>query len=215
LVNGDLDVLLEAATTFARRQESRKSSFHCLLLDWKYQESAGKKTALELYARTDEGREITIVLRDDQKNSKRPRYTMLFPGLWKYAELGCHQLSEVAGKENYYIDNQHTLIVLEPDFLIDASAVAECMDTDSSHPELFVLSKLFAEPSSAKMLMGQMVNSMFDALMHNPDLDYRELFTHALNSSPIPMVALGAGTLWRYIEPSKRAFPQLRLLHSR
>ena len=212
LVNGDLDVMLEAATTFARRQESRKSSFQCLLLDWKYQESAGKKTALELYARTDEGREITIVLRDDQKNSKRPRFTMLYPGLWKYAELGCHQLSEVAGKENYYIDNQHTLIVLEPDFLIDASAVAECMDTDSSHPELFVLSKLFAEPSSAKMLMGQMVNSMFDALIHNPDLDYRELFTHALNSSPIPMVALGAGTaleIYRTIESGH--LPQLRL----
>lgn len=206
-----LDDLLKTASPFMRRPASRKTSFSCILVDWKYQEQAGRRTALELTARNDEGQELCIILRDDLKNPQKAKYTSLYPSLWKYAQLNCHNLSLVAGKEHFYIDNPNTLVVLEPDFLLDSSAVAECMDADSSQPELFLLSRLFTEPSSDKMLLGQMVNSMFDALIHDPQTAYQELFKDALNAHPIPMVALGAdAALSIYHSIEKDHLPQLQ-----
>lgn len=208
----ELDEILTAANAFARRAPSQKTSFSCILLDWKYQEQSGQKSALELSAWNEDGQKLIIILRDDIKNTTKTKYTTLYPSLWKYAVLNCLNLSVVAGKEHYYIDNPQTLLVLEPDFLLDASAVAECMDKDISHPELFMLSRLFAERSSDKMLLGQMVNSMFDALIHEPEQEYPELFKNALDASPIPMVALGKDTaLNMYQSIEKEHLPQLRL----
>lgn len=207
----ELSAILEQAKAFTRRPATKKTSFTCVLLSWNLQEQAGQKRALELFARNEEGQELCIILRDDQINAGKAKYTTLYPSLWKYAMLNCLNLSEVAGKEYYYIDNPGTIIVLEPDFLIDASAIAECMDSDGSHPELFVLGKLFTERSGAKMLQGQMVNSMFDALIHEPGLEYPELFKRALSANSIPLVALGPETalgLYECIE--KDHLPQLQ-----
>jgi DNA replication ATP-dependent helicase Dna2 len=191
LENPELELILKDAQAFARRQTAKKASFICTLLDWKLQEQGGQIRALELSVRNEEGEELRVILRDDLKIPNKAKYTQLYPGLWKYAVLNCLNLSEVAGKQGHYIDNPNTIIVLEPDFLVDASAIAECIDHDDMHPELFMLSRLLNEGSSEKMLLGQMVNSMFDALIHEPELEYNELFKRALNASPIPLLALG------------------------
>ena len=188
----ELCLVLESAMPFARRQAAKKASFLCTLLEWKLQEQGGHIRALELTVRSEEGQELRVILRDDSKIPNKAKYTQLYPGLWKYAMLNCLNLSEVAGKQDHYIDNPNTIIVLEPDFLVDASAISECLDHDKMHPEIFVLSRLLNERSSEKMLLGQMVNSMFDALIHEPDLEYNELFKRALTANPIPLVALGS-----------------------
>ncbi|HCX59373.1 MAG TPA: hypothetical protein DG355_01790, partial [Candidatus Cloacimonas sp.] len=165
--------------------------------------SGGRISGLEINAINEDDEEVSILLRDDNKNAGKARFSALSPSLWPYANLHCLQLSEVAGKANFYVDNPRTIIVLEPDFLIDASSIAECMDNNGSFPELYVLNRLFGEPSSERMLLGRMVNSIFDELIHHPDLDYLSLFKRGLAQMPIPMVALGqscAMDIYREIE---------------
>ena len=206
-----LEKLLAGARPFERRQAAKKSSFSGVLLSWQYQEQSGRRHALELKVMSEDGEQLTLILRDDKKNLNKAKYTALYPSLWKYANLNCLNLSEVAGKPGYYIDNHNTIIVLEPDFLVDASSIAECMDAEQSHPELFVLSRLFSEPSSDKMLMGQLVNSMFDALIQEPGLEYPTLFKDALTQAAIPMVALGrASSLDIYKSIETEHLPQLQ-----
>jgi DNA replication ATP-dependent helicase Dna2 len=191
LAHPQLDELVKDAPDFPRQQHSKKHSFHCLVKEWKYYYVAGQIAGLELSAINEDNEELSILLRDDTKNPRKAKISKLGPSLWQYANLNCLELSEVAGKENYYVDNPRSMIVLEPDFLIDASAVAECMTSESSTPELYVLNRLFGDLSSERMLLGKMVNSIFDDLIHLPDLEYLELFKRGLSGVSIPMVALG------------------------
>lgn len=186
-----LDAILQDAVPFSRRQAAKRNSFHCVLKHWDFQENGGKRKVLELKVIDDEGQDILVILRDSISVPNAVKHSTLAPSLWQYCHLYCHNLSEVAGKANNYIDNPSTLIVLEPDFLVDATGIAQCMDVDKSNPEIYILSKLFLEGSSSKMLLGQMANSMFDSLIQQPEQEYGELFKEALSSASIPMVALG------------------------
>ncbi len=185
---------LHDAKAFPEKAPSRKRSFSGLLRDWKPYLSAGQVRGLELEIITEDGVSVRILLRDDQRNPGKAKFSTMAASFWKYANLYCHQLSEVAGKPDFYIDNPHSLVVLEPDFLVDASSIAECMDEAQSHPELYILSRLFSEPSAEKMMLGVAVNSMFDELVHDPQRDYLELFKEALKAMCIPMVSLGEST---------------------
>lgn len=198
-----LEDVVKDAPELPRQSHSKKHSFHCVLKSWQYYMSGGRISGLEINAINEDDEEVSILLRDDKKNAGKARFSALSPSLWPYANLHCLQLSEVAGKANFYVDNPRTIIVLEPDFLIDASSIAECMDNNGSFPELYVLNRLFGEPSSERMLLGRMVNSIFDELIHHPDLDYLSLFKRGLAQMPIPMVALGqscAMDIYREIE---------------
>ncbi|MCB5271153.1 MAG: AAA domain-containing protein [Candidatus Cloacimonetes bacterium] len=198
-----LQELLSAAIEFPQRDRAPKQSFSCLIKSWEQSKSAGKVSGLELQVVTEDGEGVNILLRDDLRNPQKAKYSSLMPSLWQYASLYCHQLSEVAGRAGFFIDNPHTLIVLEPDFLVDASAIAECMTDKESFPELYLLGRLFSEGANEKMLLGQMVNSMFDTLIHEPELDYLELFKSGLQSMSIPMVGIGvssANSIFRNIQ---------------
>ncbi|MDD3563429.1 MAG: AAA domain-containing protein [Candidatus Cloacimonetes bacterium] len=190
----ELQELLSEASEFPQREHAKKQSFLCLIKSWQHSKSGGRISGLELQAVTEDGEGVNILLRDDLRNPQKAKYSSLMPSLWQYASLYCHQLSEVAGRAGFFIDNPRTLVVLEPDFLVDASAIAECMTDKESFPELYLLGRLFSEGSNEKMLLGQMVNSMFDTLIHEPDLDYLELFKSGLQSMSIPMVGIGASS---------------------
>ncbi len=189
-----LQELLAAAQEFPKREHAKKQSFSCLLKSWQLYKNGGRVSGLELEAITEEGEGISILLRDDLRNPQKAKYSNLEPSLWQYASLLCHELSEVAGRAGYFIDNPRTLIVLEPDFLVDASAISQCISDKESFPELYLLGRLFSEGSNEKMLLGQMVNSMFDTLIHEPDLEYLQLFKSGLQSMSIPMVGLGVSS---------------------
>ena len=198
-----LEEFVKDAPEFPRQKHSKKQSFQCVLKHWKHYVSGGRVAGLEISAINEDNEEVRILLRDDLKNLEKAKYSTLANSLWQYANLNCLELSEVAGKDNFFVDNPRTKFVLEPDFLIDASAIAECMGNASSSPELFILNRLFGEPSSDKMLLGNMVNSIFDDLIHYSDLDYLDLFKRGLAQIPIPMVALGqtcAMQIYREIE---------------
>ncbi len=196
-VHAELEERLKDALPFAEKPKSKKRSFACLIKSWKPYMNAGRVSGLELDAVTEDGVGVSILLRDDAKNPSKAKYSTLMPSLWRYANLNCHYLSEVAGKENYFIDNPRSLVVLEPDFLVDASSVAECMTEGSSYPELYILSRIFREASSEKMLLGKIANSIFDEVIHQPRQEFLDLFKQAMRSMAIPLTALGSAAVAR------------------
>ncbi len=181
------------AIPFAQPQDSKKDSFICCLNSWKLQPDDVHPTALEITAITETGHKCSILLRDDnsQAGHEGRLYTRMARSLWKYASLYCHNLSQVAGKDYFFISNPHSLIVLEPDFLVDASGLAECFSSTPANPLSFIFSRFFSEPSSEAMLQGQIINGIFDELFFYPDVEYLELFKSSLAQQPIAMVALG------------------------
>lgn len=195
LDNSFVDELLEErikqAKGFQPLRQSEKSSFVCMIKEYRYHINAGKKAGIEIKGVDEDNRDVNILLRNDLKNKDKTPYTDLLPSLWKYATLACINLTPVKGRQGYFMDRPESIVVLEPDFLVDASAIGECYNKDETLPELFAFNRLFSNPSSDKMLQGTMVNIIFDELMQGADDDFLQLFKEGLKSIPIPMVALG------------------------
>ena len=84
-----------------------------------------------------------------------------------------------------------SIVILEPDILYDATELSECFQNSGSNPHLYFL-KLFTDSKvSFPMVNGNIVNTLFDELIRNPQIDFDEAFNKALKQKPlsIPTVA--------------------------
>ena len=73
--------------------------------------------------------------------------------------------------KGYYLQNEKTHFVIEPDFLLDITAVAECFLKNSVIPELFFLKYVQTPEYSASMLKGGFVNHILNSVFSQKDID--------------------------------------------
>lgn len=84
------------------------------------------------------------------------------------------------------------LIVLEPDYLIDASAIAECFQNYANSPFLYFTRKLESIAQSEHILLGNLANFMLDELIYseNPEtLNFDEVFKQSFKQMPFEFAA--------------------------
>lgn len=193
---------------FTPMKESQKTSFICVVESWEVNKDERGEVSLAINAILEDGNGCHILLVNDSKQAGHDGriYTQLGKSLWKYASLHCHDLSAVAGREGFYQSNPRTIVVLEPDFLVDASAIAECFDNGIGNPAFFILNRLFSESSTEAMIQGLVVNNILDELVFTPQEEYLELFKHSLASMPIAFVSLG-------MDAAKRVYDKVRADH--
>lgn len=117
-----------------------------------------------------------------------PPWHKLLPYLDAQTTLHCLNLSQ---NEGFLETNQYSIIILEPDYLIDVTDIAECFVKDNFNPYIYFLSKISERLSSLQMLRGNIVNSLFDELMLNINASYDEVFQKALKNKIIQSAAAG------------------------
>jgi hypothetical protein len=106
--------------------------------------------------------------------------------LWPHAQLN---LLDVA-----IYDDEETLtpafIVLEPDYLIDISSLAECFRDYGSHPYNYLLSRLQPIENARPLLLGNIVNLFLDEWIHSEGApDYMECMRKAFRQYPVELAA--------------------------
>ncbi len=85
--------------------------------------------------------------------------------VWVGSQLN---LLEVRQEKNGYLLPK--FFVLEPDYLIDASAIAECNQQQNYYVELHLLHKFVQSPKTLAMLTGNLANFFLDQLLNdNPE----------------------------------------------
>lgn len=87
-------------------------------------------------------------------------------------------------KEGYFIPR---LIVLEPDYLIDASAIAECFQDYAITPLHYFRNKFEARENRSYLLLGNLANFFLDELVfaENPDeVSFSDVFLRSFRQSP-------------------------------
>lgn len=89
------------------------------------------------------------------------------------------------------------LIILEPDYLVDISQVARCMEEYGDSPLVYLLHQIEPAPQSEALVLGNLASQMLDEELHNADVDsnYRksiETFFHH-NALPLLTTPLSAG----------------------
>lgn len=177
------------ASPFPAFKPRRKWTFHCVVLDWKLLRQDNEDCGIELQTCSEEGLSCTIQLNNLDKSGRH--WSSLNKVLWKYCSLHCIDLTGVLGQESCYQSGPTSMIVVEPDFLMDASALASCFTNQGYRPEYFVVNQLLKDSTSDKQMLGNMVNNILDELICAPEADYAALFRQSMARQPISMVALG------------------------
>jgi DNA replication ATP-dependent helicase Dna2 len=83
-----------------------------------------------------------------------------------------------------------TIIVLEPDFLIDVTEISECFQFSGKNPHIYFLSRIKNGGVSYNLALGNLVNSYFDELINNPEVNFIESFDRGIRSKPLSFIAL-------------------------
>lgn len=105
--------------------------------------------------------------------------------LWPCARLNLLDVS--VDQEGIYTP---FFIILEPDYLIDISSLAECFKEYGSHPANYNLSKLVPTSSSGPLLLGNIANLFLDEWVHaDGEIDYRTCMQKAFRTYPIELAA--------------------------
>jgi DNA replication ATP-dependent helicase Dna2 len=175
---------------------------------WKVSPVRDSRSFLEIRCLTPEGMEITVTLWDkaDRKNPCQ-NWLILDKALWKYCNISFYNLSIVQGVANRFQSTQHTMVVLEPDFLVDVSSVADSFQNRECYPELFILNRFFSEPITPALAKGKCVNHIFDEFITDPSKPIDKVFEEYLQSNPQQVFSLGKEA-WTEI------FRQIEMDHS-
>ncbi len=112
-------------------------------------------------------------------------FTATCEQLWRHAQVN---LLDVA------IDEQGILtpsfIVLEPDYLIDISSLAECYKDYGSHPANYLMARLQPSENTRPLLLGNIANLFLDEWIHaDGEVDYLACMRKAFRRYPIELAA--------------------------
>ena len=104
--------------------------------------------------------------------------------LWPQAQLNLLDVS---------IDETGALIprfiVLEPDYLMDASSLAECYKNYGAHPANYIFSKLTPSENTVPLILGNIANTFLDEWINNDAPDYKESMMKAFRQHPVSISA--------------------------
>ena len=67
-----------------------------------------------------------------------------------------------------------TLIIVEPDFMLDISSLATCFTAYGHHPLLYTISRLKPRPNTQATLLGNFAGTALDDIIHNPKVTLQQ-----------------------------------------
>mgnify|MGYP001948504912 CR=1 FL=1 len=105
------------------------------------------------------------------------------PRLMLYQPVSVTNLELV--EENQYVSTDKSLIILNPDYLVDASAIAKCKTFKGQTPYLYLLSKLEFFAGNEGTFRGKVINELLDKLVENPEITFKEAYKDAFIENSI------------------------------
>lgn len=136
---------------------------------------------------------IDISVVDDSSNEYTLRLLNNWINLYDFLWLGCKIYVKNVGyqPENKLLKCRHeTFITLEPEHFLDVSEIAECFDNRGSNYNLYFLNRYFSTDKYFHLMLGNIVNRLFDELITDSDVDFTNAFNNALKSKPLTSIAV-------------------------
>ncbi len=101
-------------------------------------------------------------------------------------------------------------IVVDPDHLIDVSAIAECFRETGPVPEIYLLKKFLPFETTPALLQGHIANFFLDELLHQTDADFRKTFSRVFQLNPLAFALISDHQIKTLMQDSQRHFANLR-----
>ncbi len=159
-------------------------------------EAAGKFCTLT--CNTDELGVIRLKLWNNKKDNGFGSDLSVFGKLVEpYQNIYVTNVKQVADKENDYYATDQSLIILEPDYLLDAKELSECRQFNSSsfgryedNPLLFILNRFTKGVISDRMMVGNIVGKMLDDIVTEKDYNYKDSFESVMRENSFGMLCI-------------------------
>ncbi|WP_044205013.1 AAA domain-containing protein [Flammeovirga sp. OC4] len=148
----------------------------------------------------DEENKLLHCIEDDDAESETPikvrydvanvndMYTTTIAKIWEGIQL---HLLNVRLSSNDQLIPQH--FVIEPDFLVDVTTVAESFNRTGSIPLNILLKKFTPSASSVPILLGSVANFFLDEAIHAEDpnsLNFIDVFSKTFKANPLDYITL-------------------------
>lgn len=101
-------------------------------------------------------------------------------------------------------------IVVEPDYLADVTAVAECFQAGGANPWPYLLKKFLPFEARPALMIGHIANFFLDELMTDADLPFRETFARAFQLNPLAFCLFEDRQVKEIMQRSQKHFINLK-----
>ena len=101
-------------------------------------------------------------------------------------------------------------LVVEPDFLLDVTAIAECFRESNPQPLFHLLKKFLPFSINKYLIIGNVANFFLDELMSQPDQDFRTLFPKVFRLNPLAFTLLEDREVREIQQKSQKHFLNLK-----
>jgi DNA replication ATP-dependent helicase Dna2 len=102
--------------------------------------------------------------------------------------------------------------VVEPDYLIDVTAIAECFRPDGENPWSFLLKKFLPFHPNKYIMVGNIANYFLDELMTDSDQTFKKVFSQAFQLSPLAFCLFDNREVREIMQRSQKHFLNLKLM---
>ncbi len=83
-----------------------------------------------------------------------------------------------------------TALIIQPDHMVDVTAIAECFKDYGSEPFLYLIAKYKPSESTPSLLIGNIVNFMLDELVSDPNVAFKTLLMRMFHTNPLGFAIL-------------------------
>ena len=111
--------------------------------------------------------------------------------LKKYQTINLFNIKASVIEKYFYTSSKDTLIVVEPDFLVEASEIAECFSFMGGNPNIFFVKKLIPSIIGGSAFKGTLVNGLMDRLICDPNIDPKVTLDELIKDSPLKAAVIG------------------------
>lgn len=104
---------------------------------------------------------------------------------WRNCVLNIFYLNKLKKYDNLYELKLFSIVVIEPDYLIDVTDISECYHHKGSNPHYYFLKKFIDSDVSTSLLLGNIVNFSLDEIITNPLAEFEETYEKAIKYKPL------------------------------
>lgn len=126
----------------------------------------------------------------DQKDFWRSCFAEVGKRLSKYTHVALYNVQLIEDTENVYSTTPHSVMVVEPDYLIEASKLAECFDKSGLNPNIYLLGKFKQSETNYKMMLGNVANSILDRLALSPNTTQADVRTEPMSEQAFGLLCV-------------------------
>ena len=102
--------------------------------------------------------------------------------------------------------------VLEPDYLLDVSAIAQCFQSGGAEPIFYLLNRFLPKDNSVPLLLGAIANYFLDELMSNPAATFQATFPKVFRLNPLGFSLLTDRDILDIRKKSQRHWSNLKAM---